>query len=154
MITKATYIYPRTLRMRMQLRILNCYDSDPGFDHNHRRGRRGGERREEQEEEERGREGERQQALDVDSVLQNRTTGGRYSILDWWGSFLMAMGTKLVSSFSSGFLLCPRTLPLVDLRVSVYVTASLGSYLGKTMPSEGKCLKILFTQKKRSCNIN
>lgn len=104
--------------------------------------------------EERGREGERQQALDVDSVLQNRTTGDRYSILYWWGGFVMATGTKLVSSFSSGFLLCPRTLPLVDLRVSVYVTASLGSYLGKTMPSEGKCLKILFTQKKRSCNIN
>lgn len=32
---------------------------------------------------ERGREGERQQALDVDSVLQNRTTGDRYSILYW-----------------------------------------------------------------------
>lgn len=51
MITKATYIYPRTLRMRMQLRrrIHNCYDSDPGFNHYHRRGRRGGEKGEEQE---------------------------------------------------------------------------------------------------------
>lgn len=46
MITKATYIYSRTLQMRMQLRrrIHNCYNSDPGFNHYHRRGRRGGEK--------------------------------------------------------------------------------------------------------------
>lgn len=55
MITKTSYIYPRTLLVRMQLRrILTCYNFDPGYSHYHRRGRRG-RRRSGNNEEEKGR---------------------------------------------------------------------------------------------------